>query len=52
MRHKEPDSPDPTSPNKLKEKKKVYKPKINDFEIECTVGVGNFGKVHKAFNKD
>lgn len=37
---------------KKPEKKKLYKAKITDFEIECTVGVGNFGKVHKAYNKD
>lgn len=27
------------------------KPKISDFELEGVVGIGNFGKVHKAYNK-
>lgn len=27
------------------------KPKITDFELEGVVGFGNFGKVHKAYNK-
>ena len=52
MRKQEPDSPSPTSPCKLKEKKKLYKPKITDFDLLSVVGVGNFGQVHKAFNKD
>lgn len=27
------------------------KPKITDFELMEVVGIGNFGKVHKALNK-
>ncbi|MGB1599220.1 MAG: hypothetical protein ACPIOQ_41105, partial [Promethearchaeia archaeon] len=30
---------------------KATKPKITDFELEGVIGIGNFGKVHKAFNK-
>ena len=30
---------------------KQKKPKITDFELQEVVGMGNFGKVHKAFNK-
>jgi len=30
---------------------KPAKPKITDFELEGVVGIGNFGKVHKAYNK-
>ena len=48
----EPESPTPNSPLKVREKKKLYKPKIADFDLEMVVGVGNFGKVHKAFNRD
>lgn len=32
-------------------KVKVVKPKISDFDLMEIVGIGNFGKVHKAFNK-
>ena len=31
-------------------KEKAVKPKITDFELMEVVGIGNFGKVHKAFN--
>jgi serine/threonine protein kinase len=26
------------------------KPKIEDFDLQEVVGIGNFGKVHKAYN--
>jgi hypothetical protein len=26
------------------------RPKISDFEIQEMIGIGNFGKVHKAWN--
>ena len=32
-------------------KEKTPKPKITDFDLMEVVGIGNFGKVHKAFNK-
>jgi serine/threonine protein kinase len=32
-------------------KEKAVKPKITDFDIMEVVGIGNFGKVHKAYNK-
>lgn len=32
-------------------KEKTVKPKITDFDLMEIVGIGNFGKVHKAFNK-
>lgn len=32
-------------------KAKLYKPKIQDFELDVIVGIGNFGKVYKAYNK-
>lgn len=31
-------------------KEKAVKPKITDFDIFEVIGIGNFGKVHKAFN--
>ena len=44
------------SPQSLREKGlspdlKKIKPKITDFDILEVVGIGNFGDVHKAFNK-
>ena len=30
---------------------KTNRPKITDFELKEVVGIGNFGKVHKAYNK-
>jgi len=44
------------SPMSAKEKgmspdPKKIKPKISDFDIQEVVGIGNFGEVHKAFNK-
>jgi len=44
------------SPFSVKEKglspePKKIKPKITDFDILEVVGIGNFGEVHKAFNK-
>ena len=30
--------------------RKATRPKISDFRLEGIVGVGNFGKVHKAYN--
>jgi classical protein kinase C len=35
---------------KTQKKEKAVKPKITDFDIMEVVGIGNFGKVHKAFN--
>jgi hypothetical protein len=32
-------------------REKVVKPKITDFDLMEIVGIGNFGKVHKAYNK-
>ena len=34
-----------------KDKPKEIKPKITDFEIYEVIGMGNFGKVQKAYNK-
>jgi serine/threonine protein kinase len=31
--------------------KSFYKPKISDFDLDVIIGVGNFGKVYKAFKK-
>ena len=44
------------SPTSIKEKglspePRKIKPKITDFDILEVVGIGNFGEVHKAFNK-
>jgi len=30
---------------------KKEKPRLEDFELRDAVGIGNFGKVYKAFNK-
>jgi len=30
---------------------KAAKPKISDFKFEGVIGVGNFGRVHKAYNR-
>ena len=38
------------SPNRQVEPARPVKPTITDFEIEGVVGIGNFGKVHKAYN--
>lgn len=38
------------SPLRAPTRVKKTKPKITDFKIEGIVGVGNFGKVHKAIN--
>jgi len=35
----------------LAQERKKLKPQITDFDILEVVGIGNFGKVHKAFNK-
>ena len=29
---------------------KANRPKITDFDLQEIVGIGNFGKVHKAYN--
>lgn len=29
---------------------RLKRPKISDFEVQQVIGVGNFGRVHKAFN--
>ena len=39
------------SPSPKKPEEKLLKPKITDFELEGIIGFGNFGKVHKAYNK-
>ena len=38
---------------KLKKEQSLreQRPKISDFEINEVVGIGNFGKVYKAYNK-
>ena len=51
---KELDNFEPNSPLVIKDelkRKPMPKPKISDFEIGEIVGIGNFGKVYKAFNK-
>ena len=36
---------------KMEPKTKQEKPKISDFELEGVIALGNFGTLHKAFNK-
>lgn len=40
-----------SSPMQKQPEPKATKPKITDFELEGVIGIGNFGKVHQAFNK-
>lgn len=33
------------------DRKRYKKPKIDDFEIKEMIGIGHFGRVHRAINK-
>ena len=40
------------SAKKQKESSPLVKPKVSDFDLQEVVGIGNFGKVHKAYNRN